>query len=303
MMNFFSKNIVLLRKNNNKTQAEICASLDFKRNTWSNWENGVSSPDLETLAKIASYFNVDFGDIVQKDLSKPHLSENELNPILQANTHPKPHLNTHLNTPNQTIKPDLKPNKMVLNEADSPYRSANMPAVVTVAPDGAENIVYVPIKAQAGYLIGHGDTSFIESLPTFHMPGLRNATYRMFEVEGLSMSPTLQDKDRVIAEWVPSVSEIRENRCHVVLTKDGVLVKRLLNRVEERGKIYLKSDTLTHRHEHPIKEIDPSDILEIWYVRLKVSSDLSEPGELYTRVSDLEINMLQIMKQLELSKK
>ncbi len=302
-MNYIAGNLRFIREKFGLKQSEMLNYIGFAQTTWNNYEKGVSKPKLDDLIQISNKFGISLDNLLKLDLAKGNLIEMERDAILQAKGNPKGNPKGNLNPTKQTINSDLKYNKMLLNEADSPYRSANMPAVVTVAPDGAENIVYVPIKAQAGYLIGHGDTTFIESLPTFHMPGLRNATYRMFEVQGLSMSPTLQDKDRVIAEWVPSVSEIRENRCHVVLTKDGVLVKRLLNRVDERGKIYLKSDTLTHRHEHPIKEIDPSDILEIWYVRLKVSSDLSEPGELYTRVSDLEINMLQIMKQLELSKK
>ena len=121
----------------------------------------------------------------------------------------------------------------------------------------------------------------------------------MFEVEGLSMSPTLSDKDKVIGQWVENIEDIRENRVHIVVLKDGVCIKRVLNRVKERGKIYLKSDTLSHRSDYPIREVDASDILEIWYVRMKVSGDLSEPAELYNRVADLEINLLQITNLLK----
>lgn len=161
--------------------------------------------------------------------------------------------------------------------------------------------MYVPVRAQAGYLVGFGDPQYIETLPTFRMPGLSNRSYRMFEVEGVSMAPTLSDRDRVICEWVPSLNEVRENRVHVVIHRDGVAIKRVLNRVPERGKIYLKSDTLTHRANYPIKEIHAADILELWYVNLKVSSDLSEPAEIYHRVADLEVTQHEILKHLGLS--
>jgi hypothetical protein len=174
--------------------------------------------------------------------------------------------------------------------------------VVTVDQQGKDNIIFVPVKAQAGYLIGYGDQEYIENLPSFHMPGLSNATYRMFEVQGVSMAPVLTDKDKVIGQWVPNIGEIRENRVHIVVLKEGVMIKRVLNRVAERGKVYLKSDTLTHRADYPIKEIDASEIFEIWYVRMKVSGDLSEPAEIYNRVADLEISLHNINKVLKAQK-
>lgn len=190
--------------------------------------------------------------------------------------------------------------KNTLNEPDIRYQK-RIPEVVTIDALGNENILYVPIKAQAGYLTGHGDKEYIETLPTFRMPGLNNATYRMFEVQGLSMSPTLMDRDRVICEWVPSFNEIRENRVHVIVTTKGILIKRVLNRIENRNVLYLKSDTITHRNDYPLIELAPEDVIELWYVQLKVSSDLSEPSEVYTRISDLEIQMKAVLNQLGLN--
>jgi hypothetical protein len=37
-------------------------------------------------------------------------------------------------------------------------------------------------------------------------------------------------------------------------------------------------------------------VIEIWYVRLKISGDLSEPSELYNRVANLEIALHELMK-------
>src|SRR6202008_3862673 len=88
---------------------------------------------------------------------------------------------------------------------------SNVPRVVTVEPDGNENILYVPVKARAGYLLGYGDPEFIETLPSFRLPGLNNATFRMFEVEGPSMAPNIMSGDRIIGEWVESLDDIRDN--------------------------------------------------------------------------------------------
>jgi phage repressor protein C with HTH and peptisase S24 domain len=206
--------------------------------------------------------------------------------------------------PSPTPENDYKLEKKegYLSSEKLPIYGVTAPSIVTINEHGIDNILYVPIRAQAGYLVGYSDPDFIETLPTFRMPGLTNRSYRMFEVKGLSMSPNLSNGDRVIGEWVPNLNEIRQNRVHVIVHKGGVVVKRLLNRVEERGKLYIKSDTITHRQDFPTEEIDPAEILEIWYVRLKISGDLSEPSEVYHRLADLELNQLEIMKKLGLAK-
>lgn len=222
---------------------------------------------------------------------------NEQIPGTPKEVNPSPTLSATLSPTNKLGYRKASNKENITSEEEAIYTS-RMPRIVTINEHGIDNIVYVPVKARAGYLLGHGDKEFIETLPTFRMPGLNNSTYRMFEVEGLSMSGTLSDRDRVIGEWVPSIDQIRENRVHVIVTTDGVLIKRLLNRVKERGCLYLKSDTITHRQDYPIKELDPADVQEIWYVNLKVSSDLSEPAEIYKRVSDLEIFKYELMKKL-----
>lgn len=179
-------------------------------------------------------------------------------------------------------------------ESNNNYAS---PKVISCDHKGNENIVHVPVKARGGYLHGYGDTEFIETLPSYNLPGLNGATYRSFEVEGVSMYPTLKPQDYVVAEWIPKLEDIRENRVHVIVTNDGILVKRVVNRIKERGKLYLKSDTLKDRPYYPTIELDPQEIREIWYVKMKFSADLSAPDDLYSRMNDLEIIVNDIKKE------
>jgi transcriptional regulator with XRE-family HTH domain len=174
-----------------------------------------------------------------------------------------------------------------------------LPKIVTVDSSGSDNIVYVSVKARAGYLVGYGDKEYIESLPSFRLPGLTNGTFRAFEVEGSSMQPRLRNRDMAIGRWVGSLDEIRENRVHIVVLKDGVVIKRVINRIKERGKLYLKSDTPTNRQDYPILEIDPEDIVEIWYTVGFFSTDLREPEDIYLQLNDLKIEVQEIKKALK----
>lgn len=51
-------NIKNLRKQINKTQEEVAKDLNLQKQTFQNYELGKRKPDIETLIKIADYFNV-----------------------------------------------------------------------------------------------------------------------------------------------------------------------------------------------------------------------------------------------------
>ncbi|PQJ09535.1 hypothetical protein CJD36_020060 [Flavipsychrobacter stenotrophus] len=274
----------LMRDENNKPSFDILQAISNKFVNWNlNWVvTGKGNKHLTPVTNGSSE------TIIGSNQPEPTPANSlKLSPKLSATPSPTPK--------NREYTPSN--NNSFVNESSLIY-GAKAPQIITINEHGIDNIVYVPVKARAGYLLGNGDQEYISDLPTFRMPGLNHSTYRMFETEGVSMAPTLSDRDRVIGQWVENFDNIRENRIHVVVTRSGVLVKRVLNRLKERGKIYLKSDTISHRHDHPIIEIDPEDIQELWYVNMKVSSDLSEPAEIYERVSELELNQQLMMKKL-----
>ena len=262
-------NIKYLRKKSGKTQDALSSELNIGRTTLANYESGVSEPNVDTLCAFAKFFGVSIDDLLSKNMETDQMIQ-----FAGAN--------------NLFIDP----------AANRPGKFTGVPQVITVDKQGNDNIVYVPVKARAGYLLGYGDAEFMEQLPTFRLPGLSNATYRMFEVDGPSMAPNVLHGDRLIGEWVENLNDIRDNRVYIIVHSGGVAVKRVINRLKERGKIYLKSDTIAHRHEFPTIEIDPADINEVWYGRLKISSDFTEPAEVYHRLADLEMDMMAMKKKL-----
>lgn len=254
-------NLKYLRKKKGKTQDALSSELSIGRTTLANYEAGISEPNVETLLTFANYFGVAVDDLLSKKL--------------------------------EFEEPTAKAGSAIVEKYNG------IPRIITVDQGGNDNIIYVPVKARAGYLLGYGDSEFMETLPTFRLPGLSNSTYRMFEVEGPSMAPNILNGDRLIGEWVDDLAKIRDNRVYIVVHSGGVAVKRVVNRLSERGKLYLKSDTIAHRHEFPTIEIDPSDIKEVWYGRLKISSDFSEPAEVYHRLADLEMDVMEMKKMMK----
>ncbi len=269
---YLAANLKFLRKKFGKTQDSLSTELNIGRTTIANYESGVSEPNVDTLLTFSNFFGISVDHLLSLNLEKelPHTKLIDISSLKNRDTN-----------------------------TGTPGPKDQMPRVITVDREGNDNIIYVPVKARAGYLSGYGDPEFIETLPTFRLPGLNNATFRMFEVDGPSMAPNVLNGDRIIGEWIDSLDKIRDNRVHVIVHKGGVAVKRIINRIKERGKLYLKSDTIAHRHEFPTIEIDPEDIKEIWYGRLKISSDFTEPAEVYHRLADLEVDVMDMKRMLK----
>jgi hypothetical protein len=199
------------------------------------------------------------------------------------------------------INPDYlfgKDDQMIRSDVRKPATYSGMPQVVAVNPSGNENVVYVPIKARAGYLSGYGDTEYIESLPTFNMPHLTNGTYRCFEVYGNSMVRTFFDGDLVFGKYVESLSDIKDGRVYVIVSRDdGIVLKRVINRIEERGKLILKSDN--KNGNYPTYTIDAEDIMEVWYVTMFASKQMPEPVDIYDRLHELESQLVELRESLK----
>ena len=167
---------------------------------------------------------------------------------------------------------------------------SKVPQVVTVDRQNKDNIVLVPQKAQAGYLEGYSDPTFIQELPSYRLPNVDNGIFRMFQVAGFSMLPTLHDKSIVVGQFVENwTTDIIDNRVYVVVTEEhGVVVKRCLNRIEKYGNLFCKSD---NRREYPSFSIEPNEVKEIWEVKLALTYSLPDPADLFDRVNDLEAEL------------
>ena len=171
-----------------------------------------------------------------------------------------------------------------------------MPKVVVVDDKDNERIPLVPIRAQAGYLTGYDDITFIESLPTYSLPNMTNGTYRMFQVKGLSMYPTLQDSSYVVGKFVDDWHNLSSNRvCVVVTLSEGIIVKRVTNTLDKYGTLYCKSDNCDYPHiSVPLEEIQ-----EIWECKMHLSFEFLDPVTNYQKIAALEADVAYLKESLK----
>ena len=171
-----------------------------------------------------------------------------------------------------------------------------MPKVVVVDDDDNDRIPLVSVKAQAGYLEGYDDSNYIEELPTYSVPDMRNGTYRMFQVSGFSMYPTLQDGSYVVGQFVEDWEWLSDNRvCVVVTERDGVIVKRVTNRAREKGFLYCKSDNRDYKHIKVMLE----DVKEIWECKAHISFEFLDPVTNYQKIAELEVNVSELQDKVK----
>jgi hypothetical protein len=176
------------------------------------------------------------------------------------------------------------------------------PVLVTVDSHMRENISLVPIKAQAGYLVGYHDPQFIQELPSFALPGFRNDIYRAFEVEGHSMlqfeGAGLYPTDIVIASYVENASDIRDNRVYVIISEsEGVIIKRCINRLNaENGVLICNSDN--SNGNYPPITLRPEQIKEVWAFRAKISRQIPRSTGLADDITELKAQFAMLSQRM-----
>ena len=150
------------------------------------------------------------------------------------------------------------------------------PKVVSINSAESENIALVNVKAAAGYPHNVQDVDWYQQLPAFDipLPEYRNATYRGFQVEGDSMLPNLHPGEWVLGKAVPTIEEASNNKIHVVVLYDSVLVKKL-QKLPDPSRIAL----ISLNEEYSPIEIDVNDIQELWQVNSKLTFNLEAPSE------------------------
>ena len=160
---------------------------------------------------------------------------------------------------------------------------------ISVNEYNEELIEIVPIEASAGYLKGYADPEYIEDLQKFNLPFLPTGTHRAFPIKGDSMLP-VKDGSFIIGKFVQDIRDIKDGRTYVVLTKeDGLVYKRIYNRIKDRKSLLLYSDN----KKYAPYEVKMQDVLEIWEFRCCINTQEYDKDEL--KFSNI-VNLFQELK-------
>lgn len=267
-MSYFASNLKFLRRQKGFTQDVLADKLGINRAMIGSYEEGRAEPKFELLQRMAYLFKVSIHDIIDTDMEKRAASKRK----------------------NKSVRSVYK---------DIEGKGLRVLPIV-VDRDNRELVTVVPAKAAAGYLNGYADPEFIENLPTFNLPFDRfktDRTYRTFEIKGDSMLP-IESGSYIICEYVMNWQDVRDGYPYIVVTaNDGIVFKRLYNRIKDSGTFLLKSDNL----EYEPYELEPDDILEIWYAVGYIRFDIQQPEDM--NVYSLTRMMMNMQKELDKMKK
>jgi phage repressor protein C with HTH and peptisase S24 domain len=154
-----------------------------------------------------------------------------------------------------------------------PQRAMTSPEVLTVTVDatGEENTLLVPLSVQAGYPAQFNEAVYLSDMKPYHLPGFERGTYRAFEVEGVSMSPTFGHRDIVVCSYVDRWDLLKPWECYVVVTAENLLLKRIGAVItDRRGTFELHSDNSGYdSYRLPV-----ADLLQLWQVRGYISTSI-----------------------------
>jgi hypothetical protein len=166
---------------------------------------------------------------------------------------------------------------------------------VMVDAEGRDLVELVPIRASAGYLQGYSDEEYISNLHRISIP-FQNETgkLRCFPIQGDSMPP-LQTGSYVVGKYLEELKDIKDGRTYVVLTQnDGLVYKRLYNRLDADGQIHLHSDNSFYQpYTLPAEEV-----FEVWSFVCSINGTDKPISDLFfAAIQSIQADVAQLKSQ------
>jgi len=160
---------------------------------------------------------------------------------------------------------------------------------VTVNESNEDLIEILTVEASAGYLKGYADPEYVEQLQNIKLPFLPTGKHRTFPIKGDSMLP-VKDGSYIVAKFIENIHDVKDGRTYIVLTKDdGLVYKRVYNRITDRRSLLLYSD---NKNYFPF-EVNIEDVLELWEFTCCINTQEYDKDEL--KLSSI-VNMFQELK-------
>lgn len=332
-MNFLSKNLKFLRQSRSLSQKEISDLLGLKPNTISNYEKNISEPDIDTTIKLVKILEVEIKDFLYIDIEKEgflhskmsaQLSEKTSKPALNKSAQVSAHVSVHqkyrgfqgVNLPidnthqegysthisglkNGNTGNDSSP--LIVAEEQAKYEVKpryNEAPIITIDANEEQFgaiCMLIDTGAAAGWPGAVSSPEWYQALPQFRLPFFRSGEFICIPAIGDSMEPTLTNGEWLLAKRITEAQDIREGYVHIVLLKEGVLVKRVYARPHP-GTLILRSDNPSYN----AIQVSSEEVLQLYKVEMFFSTDLGpQENNLHAHIARLDGEIAKIKKALE----
>lgn len=123
-------------------------------------------------------------------------------------------------------------------------------------------------EAHAGYIKGCRDSEYLSTLDVYKIPGYETGNYRLFEINGDSMVPTIYPREIVVSEFIEDWDTLENGSLCIIITEEGIVAKRAYFYEEDRNILILKSDN----SQFKTYSVNMDEVIEIWKVQAKITN-------------------------------
>jgi len=184
-----------------------------------------------------------------------------------------------------------------LNGDAKPSKARDITKVVVKATGTKKpGLPLVRANQQKQYLKKFGNSDFVKELDMYLVPGFEEGDMRMFEVPNEDMAPSLVPGEVVICEAQEDHTALENGTLAVIVTKEGLFMRRVHFYANEKHVLILKSDTRKVKNLN----IHHDKVEEIWVVKGKITSAFASEGKIDSRrIERLEASLDSIRKEVK----
>ena len=252
MESFFSKNIKLIREMKGIKQDSF-EQIGIKKGTYSNYENGKTEPNLETLMSISKFLGLDLNSLICVDLSKVEEDEllNKLN-LAENNGKVKGKVNGKVlnengaNNTNADISPLLEnTNKVIDSSSPADYlegldslkkevkvriQNAQLHMPDILSQQTKTSVPFYNLPVSAGMLGMLESEVFTKNTPDgFLELSVFNGCEAVFPIVGVSMEPIISSGDWIGIKSIDNISRswdfIQTDVIYLIITHEDRMIK------------------------------------------------------------------------------
>ncbi|TQV66316.1 LexA family transcriptional regulator [Exilibacterium tricleocarpae] len=187
-------------------------------------------------------------------------------------------------------------NWLINGDGDMLMKEESPGVDVSVANSHEEGLIpLINEEARAGYIERCQDLEFISTLDVYKIPGYEVGNYRLFEIEGDSMLPTIHPREIVVAEKVETTENLENGTLCIVIAEDGIVAKRAYQDELDMSLLILKSDNADFK----TYTLKLDEVIEIWEIKAKITNVFAQEQLISAaRMETLESDIQELKQKM-----